>query len=366
MSPLSLSLLLAGAALASFALSALITALIIPIARRINFVDRPGGHKSHHNPTAYGGGIAIFLAAWLPVAALLAAALWVPEQQAAAALGETLAAYLGGLRLQASGLCWLLAGGVALHVMGLVDDVRPLGAWPKLIVILAVGGIVAGPGGVRLAEFAGGPVSIALTVAWIAVIVNALNFLDNMDGLSAGVAALCLLFLVICGALAGQVLVPGLGCLLLGAAAGFLVFNFPPARIFMGDSGSLLLGYHLAIVSILTTYFEQSRATTPYAIFMPLVVLAVPLYDFATVITIRLREGRSPLRGDQRHFSHRLVDHGLSRRFAVLTIYVCTATTGLAATLLPQADLRETLTIAAIVLLVLVIIAILETPVRKT
>ena len=138
--------------------------------------------------------------------------------------------------------------------------------------------------------------------------------------------------------MAGQVLVPALGCVFLGASAGFLIFNFPPARIFMGDAGSLVVGYMLATVSVLTTYFQSGHGTPPYALAMPLVILAIPLYDFTSVVIIRLLEGRNPMKGDQRHFSHRLVERGLSRRFAVLTIYLATATTGLAATLLPGAE----------------------------
>jgi UDP-GlcNAc:undecaprenyl-phosphate GlcNAc-1-phosphate transferase len=254
---------------------------------------------------------------------------------------------------------------VVLHTLGLVDDRRPLRPTLKLLTIVLVGLLVATLGHVRVAEFAGRPVSVLLTVAWFVVIVNSFNFLDNMDGLAAGVAGICLAFLTVCGLMAGQVLVPALGCVFLGAVAGFLIFNFPPARIFMGDAGSLVLGYMLATVSVLTTYFKSGQGTPPYALTMPLVILAVPLYDFVSVVLIRLVEGRNPMHGDQRHFSHRLVQRGLSRRFAVLTIYLATATTGLAATLLPGADLRRTITIGVIVLMVLAIIAILEAPLRK-
>jgi UDP-GlcNAc:undecaprenyl-phosphate GlcNAc-1-phosphate transferase len=134
----------------------------------------------------------------------------------------------------------------------------------------------------------------------------------------------------------------------------------------MGDAGSLMIGYMLGIVSIMTTYYQSGAGgDSPYALAIPLVVLAVPLYDFASVMVIRISEGRNPMRGDQRHFSHRLVERGLSRRAAVLTIYLATATTGLAATLLPSADLRETITIGVLVAMVLWIVAILESPPRR-
>jgi UDP-GlcNAc:undecaprenyl-phosphate GlcNAc-1-phosphate transferase len=274
-------------------------------------------------------------------------------------------AYVGGIRNRTGQLLVILLGGLLLHVLGLADDKRPLSPSPKLLAIVAVAILTATVGRVRLAEFAGPTLSVILTTVWYIVIVNAFNFLDNMDGLSAGVAGICLLFITICGLMAGQVLVPALGCVFLGAVAGFLVFNFPPARIFMGDAGSLVIGYMLATVSVLTTYFHSGTGIPPYALAMPLVILAVPLYDFVSVVIIRLGEGRNPMQGDQRHFSHRLVDRGLSRRFAVLTIYLATATTGLTATLLPGADLRRTATIGVIVLMVLAIIAVLEAPLRK-
>lgn len=217
----------------------------------------------------------------------------------------------------------------------------------------------------RLAEFAGSIGAIALTTLWIVIITNSLNFLDNMDGLSGGVTAIAAAFLAAAGVMAGQVFVPALAAVLCGAVCGFLVFNFPPARIFMGDAGSLVNGYLLSVIAVLTSYYDSGSGAPPYALAMPLIVLAIPLYDFTSVVVIRLFEGRNPFRGDQRHFSHRLVDRGLSRRMAVLTIYLATAATGLLATLLPGAGLRETLTVVAATLMVLLMIAILEAPLRN-
>lgn len=357
--------ILTGAAAASFALALSLTALAIRVAPRMGFVDRPGGHKSHHAPTPYGGGTAIFLSVVVPVAALLIGAYALPPQTISGWFGDSAMAYAGGVQLRLKMALVVMAGGLILHGMGLIDDVRPLGPYVKLLVLVSIGAALAMIGDIRLAQFAGYGPSVALTIVWFVVITNAFNFLDNMDGLSAGVAMICMAFLAICGVLAGQVFVPLLACMFVGATAGFLAFNFPPARIFMGDAGSLFCGYMLVVVSILTTYYEGGRASSPAAVVMPLVILAVPLYDFVSVIFIRISEGRNPMRGDQRHFSHRLVDRGLTRRFAVMTIYLATATTGLAATLLPNASAAQTVTIAAMVLMVLAIVAILESPVRR-
>jgi len=361
----TLSVLLLAAGGAGLLLSLGLTRLAMYVARRLDFVDHPGGHKSHERVTPYGGGSAIFLAGWLPTMVLLLLVAALSAERIAQLFGDGITPYVGGLRARATPTLIILAGGAALHLLGLFDDLRSLSAFAKLGAMVVVGLLVSGLGGVRIAEFLGPVVSILLTTAWIVVVTNAFNFLDNMDGLSAGVACICTAFLVVCGVMAGQVLVPGLACIFLGTLLGFLVFNFPPARIFMGDAGSLLIGYMLAVISILTSYWESGSDRPPFALAMPLVVLAIPLYDFASVVVIRLFERRSPLRGDQRHFSHRLVQRGLSRRAAVLTIYLATAATGLGATLLPNAGLREAVTILAFVVLVLLIIAILEAPLRK-
>lgn len=364
MSPGTLALLLLAAGGSSLCASLILNPLAIRLARRVGFVDRPGGHKSHTRPTPYGGGSAIFLAAALPTVGVPLALTLLPQATLAELLGPTLEPYLGGLRERIGTTLVILAGAVAVHLLGLCDDLRPLPPVLKLAVMALVGLAVATLGGVRVAEMLGPLPAVVLTTAWIVVITNAFNFLDNMDGLSAGVGCICAAFLVACGLLAGQVLVPGLACMFLGAILGFLVFNFPPARIFMGDAGSLLVGYLLAVVSILTSYWESGTGRPGFTLAMPLVVLAIPLYDFTSVVLIRLAEGRNPLRGDQRHFSHRLLERGFGRRSAVLTIYLATAATGLAATLLPGANLRQVITILVLVALVLLIIAILELPSR--
>jgi UDP-GlcNAc:undecaprenyl-phosphate GlcNAc-1-phosphate transferase len=342
-----------------------LTPLMMRVARRVGYIDQPGGHKSHESPTPYGGGLAIYLAAWIPIGLLLVAAFVAPGEWIVERFGALPRDLLGGVRDHGAEGLSIMVGGLVLLVLGLYDDLRPQGPLIKLATMSAAALLVATLGGVRIAEFLGTPASIVLTVAWIVIVVNTFNFLDNMDGLSAGVAGICAIFLIICGLMAGQLLVPALTAAYLGAILGFLVLNFPPARVFMGDAGSLQIGYMLAVASIMTSYWESGSGQRAFALAMPLVVLAVPLYDFVSVVVIRLCEGRNPLQGDQRHFSHRLVDRGLTRRQAVLTIYLATATTGLGATLLPNADLRTTITVLGMVVMVLLIVAILEAPLRK-
>lgn len=367
MTPTLLGSALALAAATSFVLSLVLSAAARRIAPRIGFVDRPAGgsHKTHRAPMPYGGGLAIFLATFLPLITAMVAAYLLRDGWIVERFGQTTRHLAGGVRDHAGQAFTIIAGAAVLLVLGLIDDRRPLGPWAKLAVIAGVALLVATAGRVRIVEFAHPAISIALTVLWILVITNAFNFLDNMDGLSAGVAAVCCAFLLVSGVMAGQIIIPAIAATLLGATLGFLVHNFPPAKLFMGDAGSLLVGYMLAVLSVLTSYWESGGAKPAFALAIPLAILAVPLYDFASVVVIRVFEGRNPLKGDQRHFSHRLVERGLSRRSAVLTIYLATATTGLASTLLIDANLREMLSVLAIVAMTLAVIAILEAPLRR-
>jgi len=207
--------------------------------------------------------------------------------------------------------------------------------------------------------------SVAVTVLWFAAITNAFNFLDNMDGLSAGVATICAALLLACALLSGQWFVAGVLALLIGALLGFLAFNFPPASIFMGDGGSLVIGFLLAFGSVRVTYtdLDTPAATSGgwWAVLTPLVVLAIPLYDLTSVTLIRLSQGRSPFVGDTQHFSHRLVQRGLTRSAAVIVIYAGTLAAGLGGVLLTQVTHAwQAGLIAAQTAVILIMLALLE------
>jgi len=196
---------------------------------------------------------------------------------------------------------------------------------------------------------------------WLVAITNAFNFLDNMDGLSAGVAAICAVALLGASASMGQVFVSSLLCLLLGALLGFLPHNFPPAKVFMGDAGSTVIGFLLAVASCLTTYVRPGQTYYLYGVFVPLVLMAVPLYDMVSVITLRLRERKNPMVGDRRHFSHRLVRRGMKVPAAVLTIYLCTAATAISASLLANVTGNTAaILVFCQTIAILLIIAVLE------
>jgi len=156
--------------------------------------------------------------------------------------------------------------------------------------------------------------------------------------------------------------VPLMSLVLVGALLSFLIYNFHPATLYMGDAGSLSIGYLLAILTIRTTYYRPELHTQPAGVLVPLVVLAVPLYDVWSVVWIRWRAGQSVFRADQRHFSHRLVQRGMTPRTAVVTIYLATAATGFGAIVLPRADWPGALVIVAQTLCILMIVVLLERP----
>jgi UDP-GlcNAc:undecaprenyl-phosphate GlcNAc-1-phosphate transferase len=329
----------------SFTIAWIGTFLMKRIAPRIGFVDRPGGRKIHYDPKPLGGGVAIFLGFTLPVVAgLIVVALHhtapPPVHDADA---QRIAAYWSGARERAPMMLGVVVATLLMHVLGLWDDRKALGPYFKLVIQLAIIAALASLLDIRALTMLdswgmGRFPSIVITVLWIAGIANAFNFLDNMDGLSAGVAAVCTsAFLVASISIQQWFVAAGLS-LLLGSLLGFLCFNFAPASIFMGDSGSLVIGLLLGVLTVRSTYLPpgQNFGAGWYAVFAPLIVLAVPLYDLIVVSTIRLMHGKSPFVGDTNHFSHRLVARGMSRRTAVLCLYLITATTAVAAIILPH------------------------------
>ena len=249
-------------------------------------------------------------------------------------------------------------------MMGLWDDRKALGPYVKLSIQLGVTVLlVASFKELRILTALGTGASIVVTVLWIAAITNAFNFLDNMDGLSAGIAVVASVAFLVTALSIGQLFVAGVLALLVGALLGFLWFNFSPAKIFMGDSGSLVVGLLLGVLTTLTTYLPKDRPWGAgwYAVFAPVIVLAVPLYDLIVVSAIRISRGKSPFVGDTNHFSHRLVARGMSRRTAVLCLYLITAATSVAAIVLPHVDSAfAAVMIFCQTILVLGVVALLE------
>lgn len=298
-------LALSGAAL-------LATVLLIPpikrLAWRVDLVDHPaaGAHKSHRHPTPYGGGVALFLGI---AVALAAGQCWFPE-------------------LLSDDSLLLVGGGALLLLLGLLDDWRGLSPLPRFALQFLVAGLLVAvcPQYCLPVLSHHPPLATALSAGWLVAMANAFNFLDNMDGLSGGLAVIALLALGVMGLWVGQLPAAFIALALSGAAAGFLCYNFPPASIFMGDAGGLFLGFMAGGLSA-----QLSRQHPADLFFLaPLLVLLVPAYDLSSVVLIRLCRRLPPWQGDHNHLSHRLVRLGLSRRGAVLVIYALTLAASLA------------------------------------
>mgnify|MGYP000950546742 CR=1 FL=1 len=366
-----MSWLIAGCVLPSMAVCWIASFAVRRWGRQVGLVDRPGHRKIHAEPMPTSGGLAIWLGIVLPFAfGELALRILDAQPSLAAALPQLVAPHVTGL-IQQSGRLWgILGGGTVLMLLGLADDRVGLDWRLRLTVQTAVA-IVMVHLGWRATLFIDMPwLTATLSVLWIVGLINSFNMLDNMDGLSAGVAAIAAAMFATMMLLTHrpdnnqpQLFVAGFLFVIVGSLCGFLWHNRPPARLFMGDAGSYLIGYLLAIGTLTATF---AGANLPrHAILAPLCVLAVPLYDTATVVAIRLREGRSPFVGDKSHFSHRLVELGLSKPRAVLTIYLATATCGLGALLLGQLNPLGASIVFLMVGCTLALVAILETVGRR-
>jgi UDP-GlcNAc:undecaprenyl-phosphate GlcNAc-1-phosphate transferase len=254
----------------------------------------------------------------------------------------------------------VVMGGAVAFVVGLLDDVfgaRFGPGWKLAGQVLATAVLLSA--GVRTEVLVLSPFNVALTLAWVVGITNAFNLLDNMDGLSAGVALVATLVLFLNAWLLNEYFIGLVLLAFAGSLLGFLVFNRHPASIFLGDCGSLFIGFTLASLTLLERFV--SRASSSYfPVLMPVLVLALPILDTATVVVIRLREHRPIYVGDSRHLSHRLVSLGMTPPLAVATIYVLALGIGLGSVALPHASLVvsvillfQALAVAAVVLILL-------------
>ncbi|MFN5935415.1 MAG: MraY family glycosyltransferase [Roseiflexaceae bacterium] len=313
-------------------ITALLFAIVAtPIARRIalrtGVVDTPSQRKIHSTPVPLLGGAAIYLAC---VGALL----------------------LFGERFYIRELIAIVLAATLVSLCGLADDRWTLHAYPTLLG-QATAAVILLIGGVQVQLFADAWLNYAITIVWVVGITNAMNLLDNMDGLSSGVATVCSAFFLLLAAQSGQILVSALAAGLIGACIGFLRYNLNPATIFMGDTGSLFLGLILAVIGIKLRFPSNAILVTWM---VPLCVLAFPIFDTTLVSISRLRRGKNPLtHGGKDHVSHRLVQLGLTRREAVLTCYLIAGFGGMVASYVARAGQIDAY--LAVGLLVLIISA---------
>jgi len=306
------------------------------LGRRWGLVDLPGGRKTHRGPMPRSGGIALFATFWLVVAVGVFAATCVQkgvmQDAPITPIARNIPKVLPQLLAVALGSLWIF-------LVGVWDDRRPLPPSVKLVCqIAAAAPLVAAK--IHIVSFLPWAwMGYLLTMVWVVLLINSFNFLDNMDGLSAGVGAIVAAVLAWISFQSGEWLMTAMFVALAGTLLGFLRHNFSPAAIFMGDSGAMFLGYMFGALTVLATYYKRGTPTR-LPILTPLIVLGVPLFDTCSVLWIRWRAGRPLSQGDRNHFSHRLVNLGMSERGAVVFIYLTTLCVALGA--LPLRDLNLT------------------------
>jgi UDP-GlcNAc:undecaprenyl-phosphate GlcNAc-1-phosphate transferase len=270
--------------------AAALTPAAARVARRLGMLDRPSPAKAHREPTPYLGGLAV-------------------------AAPVMLVGVAGGAA--SVQLLVIVAGGAVLAVWGLVDDWRTVAPTAKLVVEVALG-VALWFARVRAGLFGVPALDLALTVMWVVAVVNAVNLLDNMDGLAAGVAAIAALAFAAVGASRGDYMIASFAFAVSGGCLGFLVHNFPPAKVFLGDSGTLMLGFLLASLGLKLDMVGQSGFVRSA---VPALILCVPMLDTAFVFIRRIREGRPVYSGGTDHSSHLLAGRGLTPRAVALVNY---------------------------------------------
>lgn len=307
-------------------LSAMVIAMLAtPVARavafRIGMVDHPAPRKLHTRPIPLLGGLALYLAVLI--------ALLVLED-----------------RYNLPQLAGVMIGATAVSFLGIWDDRWGLRPLIKLSGQIIVAGVVMATG-VMVSLFPWPILNVLITLFWLVGITNAFNLIDNMDGLSGGIGAVSAAFFLLLAALNGQYMVGALSAAVLGACIGFLRYNFNPASIFMGDAGSLFLGFLMAVLGI-KLRFPNHVAFVTWMV--PVLVLGIPIFDTALVIVSRLRRGLNPLTTPGKdHLSHRLVRAGMTHREAVLLLYLAQAALGALALFVAMAGMLESYLIGAFV-----------------
>lgn len=300
--------------LVSLGLGALSVPLLIRFSHRHNILDMPGKHKRHKQPTPFLGGVALFLAVWLTV-------------------GISYLLFYGLFETLNHSIIYIFFGSLMILLVGLSDDFSPLSAWVKLAA-QAAAGVLLYLAGLKIVfltiPFSGtmigiGALSVIVTILWVIVLTNAINLIDGLDGLASGVSLIAAVTLLVVGQLyqVGAVLVFVL--VLIGFLSLFLYYNRYPARIFLGDSGSMQIGFYFAVFSLAIPL----KSYTATALYVPVVALGVPLMEVLSSAIRRSVQGQNIMRADRRHLFHYLSLMGFSRRKVIIIFYVLAMIYGL-------------------------------------
>lgn len=293
-----------------FSVSLFLTGALTPVMRLIalkfGITDKPNqAHKTHTEPVPYLGGLAIVIAS---VAVIYGSSLFRDFSQQTFLLAST-----------------IMLPAILMAIIGLIDDIQQLSPWPRFLAqnvlasisatILVATNTLGSPSGLLVVDF-------ALTIIWLVGITNAINFFDNIDGGASGTIAVSAGFLTLISISNGQVLIAAIAAVLAGSTIGFLFWNQPPARIYMGDTGALFLGI---LIATLTVRLDSKQGLGELGLLIPFFLLAVPILDTSVAVVKRIARGVSPFQGGKDHLSHRLMRQGLRKRSAVATLWIASA-----------------------------------------
>lgn len=339
----------AGLFVSGLILTVIATFFCKKLAVKLDIMDRPKNemHKGHKKATPLLGGLAMFtgFTVTLVIAAILAKFVF-----ALNCSNEVLWR-----------LIFVYAGGVLCVILGLIDDIKGMKAHWKFGGQFVIALVAVLLGGVRISAFIPNVIfTVCITVFWFMLLMNSINFFDNMDGLAVGTVCIGMGIFAMIAALNGQFLVGGFAFMFTGVTMGFWIFNHSPASIFMGDSGSHFIGYFAAVVSASVTYFDFAGSLTKFPILVPFFVLALPLFDTLMVCIIRYRLGKPFWVGDHNHISHRFVRMGLTRKYAVMMVHILALLIGLGAFPLMWGDFKIAVIMVIQILLLLLVITILQ------
>ena len=339
------------------------TPLCKKLANKIGFLDKPADqmHKGHEAPTALLGGLAICLAMLSTIVFGFIAINSIHKDVVSPYVLKT----LPGVTTVTSRMCFIGLGAIMATLLGLYDDKFNMSAKAKFGGQFAVAAIAVTWGGVHVSAFIGNAyITWCISVFWIILIINAVNFFDNMDGLAVGIASIAFSLFTIAAAMRGQYFVAALGAVSAGSSIGFWFYNHSPASIFMGDSGSHLLGYMLAVMGCMVTYYK-TEADSRFSVLIPLFILALPLFDLLAVSVIRWKTGKPFYIGDHNHISHRFLKMGMSRKMAVLMVHLLALIIGMCVLPLLWGEERTTVVSLIQAGTILLLISLLQYSGRK-
>jgi UDP-GlcNAc:undecaprenyl-phosphate GlcNAc-1-phosphate transferase len=324
-------MIVAGAGVGLFVLSFAIAAVLYPQIERLNrargFIDRPGGRKDHTSAVPYGGGLGVIAAVAIPVAAGFGLAAAFPD--GAAAIPDEISRHFPGILEQAPRILAILLGSVLMLAVGWIDDLRGLSPGLRLVAQVAAAALLVAAG-VRATVFAESvAVHAIVTIVFVVFATNAANFIDNMNGLLAGVAAIQVACFLAIAAASGQLFVAAVLICMTGGLLAFLPRNFPKASLFLGDAGSLAIGFLIAAMTVASDFEQGGVSMKP--VVMPLLILFVPLVDGIVVTTSRILARRSPFAAGRDHLSHRLTNLGFTKDRAVVYLWGLSLLAGAAA-----------------------------------